>query len=216
LTVVAKERLKSPRARLFVALDIPDEIRTGLVEWQRGALTDEALRVLSPEALHMTLVFLGWQRERDIDRIAELATGEIAAEAPEVRLLPDPVGVPPRGRPRLFAVDAESPGAIELQSEVERKLVDAGFYEPEKRAFWPHLTVARVRSERRPRGSGGKRRTGRYMHVDEPPGALPEALQEPFRAVRVALYRSILRPQGAEYASLAHVELPVRGSGKAS
>ena len=26
------------------------------------------------QALHMTLVFLGWQRERDIDRIAELAT----------------------------------------------------------------------------------------------------------------------------------------------
>ena len=37
---VAKERLKSPRARLFVALDLPDWVRDGLAEWQRDALVD--------------------------------------------------------------------------------------------------------------------------------------------------------------------------------
>jgi hypothetical protein len=39
---MTKERLKSPRARLFVALDLPDEVRDGLVVWQREALTDPA------------------------------------------------------------------------------------------------------------------------------------------------------------------------------
>jgi 2'-5' RNA ligase len=215
---VAKERLKSPRARLFVALDLPEAIRDGLARWQREALTAEELRPANPETLHMTLAFLGYHPERDMDRIGAAATG-VAAAAPEVRLLPDPVPVP-RGRPRLFAIDAESDGAISLQAEVEAKLGEAGFYEPEQRDFWPHLTVARVRSERRPpeaRGKGGKRRRwSRPMRVHDPPGPLPDALLEPFHAVRVALYRSHLRPTGAEYAPVATVELPITGSGKAS
>ena len=42
---MAKERLKSPRARLFVALDLPSELRDGVVAWGRRELRDPALRV---------------------------------------------------------------------------------------------------------------------------------------------------------------------------
>ena len=216
---MAKQRLKSPRARLFVALDLPADVRDGLSAWQRDELNVDELRPAAPETLHITLAFLGYRRERDIEPIAAAATG-IDVEAPEVRLLLDPVARPERGRPRLFAIEAESPGAIELQAEVEASLAGAGFYEPEKRDFWPHLTVARVRPERRPPESEGKkgkrRRRGKPMRVTQPPGPLPDALLQPFRAVRVSLYRSLLRPSGAEYVSMAHVELPTRGSGKAS
>ncbi len=41
---MAKERLKSPRARLFVALDLPEELRDGIVAWGRQELRDPALR----------------------------------------------------------------------------------------------------------------------------------------------------------------------------
>jgi 2'-5' RNA ligase len=44
---VAKERLKSPRARLFVALDLPDRVREGLAEWQRTSLSEIRSRRLS-------------------------------------------------------------------------------------------------------------------------------------------------------------------------
>lgn len=215
---MAKQRLKSPRARLFVALDLPAGVRDGLAAWQRDGLNADELRPAAPETLHVTLAFLGYRRERDMEAIAAAATG-IDIEAPELRLLPDPVARPERGRPRLFAIEAESPGAIELQAEVEAGLVDAGFYEPEKRDFWPHLTVARVRPERRAPDSGGKgkrRRGGRPMRVTQHPGPLPDALLQPFRAVRVSLYRSLLRPSGAEYVAMANVELPLPGSGKAS
>jgi 2'-5' RNA ligase len=215
---VAKQRLKSPRARLFVALDLPLDVREGLAAWQRDELNLDELRPARPETLHMTLAFLGYRRERDIEAIAAAATG-IDVEAPQLRLLPEPLARPSRGRPRLFAIEAESPGAIELQAEVEAGLVGAGFYEPEKRDFWPHLTVARVRSERRARDGEamkGRRRDARPMRVGEPPGPLPDALLQPFRAVRVSLYRSLLRPSGAEYVSVANVELPLPGSGKAS
>ena len=191
---MAKERLKSPRARLFVALDLPDEVREGIVNWQRDALDDPALRPVKPESLHMTLVFLGYHPEKQIERVAEAAI-EVDDRAPEIRLDPEPVGVPRGRRPRLFALDAPSEGAVELQSQVERRLVKARFYEPEKRPFWPHLTVARVRPERR-----GSRKPA---PVETPPGPLTEQLFRPFSAVRLTLYRSHLRPQGAEYIRMA-------------
>jgi RNA 2',3'-cyclic 3'-phosphodiesterase len=194
---VAKERLKSPRARLFVALDLPDEVREGLVAWQ-ASFDDPGLRLVKPESLHMTLVFLGYQAEKDIERIVDAALG-VDAPAPEIQLAPDPVRVPRGKRPRLFAVDAQSDEAIELQRQVEERLVNGRFHEPEKRPFWPHLTVARVRPEKR-----GSRKPA---VVANPPGALPERLFRPFTALRLTLYRSHLRPQGAEYIPLAEKDL---------
>ncbi len=203
---MAKQRLKSPRARLFVALDLPAEVCEGLERWQRGALAGKAaLRPTRAETLHMTLAFLGYHPEKQIERIAEAATG-FEAEAPLVRLMAEPVPVP-KGRPRLFAIDAESPEAVALQAEVSARLERAGLYEPEERPFWPHLTVARVRPERR-----GSKRPAR---IESPPDPLPEALLEPFRGVRVTLYRSELRPTGAEYVPMANLELSSGGSGKA-
>jgi RNA 2',3'-cyclic 3'-phosphodiesterase len=198
---MVRERLKSPRARLFVALDLPGGIREGIDAWGSEALRDPALRRVAPESLHVTLAFLGYRAEKEIGRIAE-AVGESAGPAPWVELL-DPVPRPPRGRARLYALPALSPGTEALQAGLQANLVEAGLYEPEKRAFWPHVTVARVRSEAR-----GSRRPAR---VSEAPKQLPPALKEPLIGVRMTLYRSELQPQGARYAPLAQVELPGAG-----
>lgn len=195
---MAKERLKSPRARLFVALDLPDDLREGIVAWGREALSDPALRPLAPESLHVTLAFLGYRPEKEIEATAA-AVRESVAPAPWVELR-DPEQRPPRGRARLFALPAISPGAEALQAGLEQKLVEEGFYKPEKRPFWPHVTVARVRPEAR-----GSRRPA---VVSEPPGPIPRELTEPRIAVRMTLYRSVLQPQGAQYVPLAQVELP--------
>ncbi len=201
MAAVAKERLKSPRARLFVALDLPDEVREGIAVWGGRALADPALRPVAPESLHITLAFLGYRPEKEIEQIAEVVR-ESAGPAPWVELL-DPVQRPPRGRARLFALPVLSPGAESLQAGLERKLVEGGFYEPEKRPFWPHVTVARVRPEAR-----GSRRPA---VVSDPLGKLPEGLSEAFLGVRLALYRSDLQPTGARYVPLAQVELPGAG-----
>jgi RNA 2',3'-cyclic 3'-phosphodiesterase len=194
---MAKERLKSPRARLFVALDLPAQTRGGIEEWGREALADPALRRVAGESLHVTLVFLGYRPEREIGRIAEIVES-IGGRAPRVALR-DPVARPTRGRPRLFALPIESPEAVSMQADLEARLASERLHEPEKRPFWPHLTVARVRPEAR--GSKRPRR------VDSPPGPLPQALLQPARAVRMALYRSELKPQGAQYVPLAQVDL---------
>jgi len=110
---------------------------------------------------------------------------------------------PERGRPRLFALPVASPATIALQAGLEERLVDARLHKPEKRPFWPHVTVARVR-----RGERGSKRPAR---VERLPGALPKGLLQPFDGVRLTLYRSELQPQGARYTPLAQVELPAGG-----
>jgi len=162
---------------------------------------DPALRPVSPASLHVTLAFLGYRPEKEIERIAEVVRGS-AGPAPWVELL-DPVQRPPRGRARLYALPVLSPGTEALQAGVELALTEGGFYKPEKRPFWPHVTVARVRPEVR-----GSRRPA---VVSEVPGSIPPELKEPRIAVRMALYRSELQPAGARYVRLAQVELPGQG-----
>lgn len=190
---MAKKRPSSgPRARLFLALEPPERIREELAGWRDALVAGrEELRPVAPEALHVTLVFLGWQDERDAERIASSAR-DAGGGLSEATLRPIAVeAVPPR-RPRLFALDLDDRGGrcLALQDKVSAALEDEGFYRPEKRPFWPHMTLARVKRGRRA----------------EPlePGSLPES----FQAARVTLYRSTLRPQGAVYDPLARFDLP--------
>jgi 2'-5' RNA ligase len=195
---MAKERLKSPRARLFVALDLPDGAKAAIAAWGGRELADPALRPVAEESLHVTLAFLGWTAERDAPRLAEIVES-CAVPAPRIAL-GEPVSRPERGRPRLIALPVDSPATVALQAGLQEKLVAARLYEPERRPFWPHVTVARVRREER----GSKR----PAPVSKLPGALPKELLRPFGGVRLTLYRSQLQPQGAQYTPLAQVELP--------
>lgn len=194
---MAKERLKSPRARLFVALDLPDPVKAGVEAWGRQELADPALRPVPRESLHVTLVFLGYRPEKEVPRLAEVV--EASAAAASRIELGDPVAKPSPSRASLFALPADSPGTADLQAGLARELAAVRLYEPEKRPFWPHLTVARVR----PQGRGSKR----PARVSRPPGGLSQELLQPFSGVRVTLYRSELQPQGARYTPLAQVKL---------
>jgi RNA 2',3'-cyclic 3'-phosphodiesterase len=194
---MAKERLKSPRARLFAALDLAESLVAGIEAWGREALADPALRPLPAGSLHVTLVFLGYKAEKEIGRIGEIVEG-LDGPAPRIELR-DPESRPARGRPRLYALPVESPGAVSLQATLEERLVAERLHKPESRPFWPHLTVARVR----PEGRGSKR----PRRVSDSPGPLPQALSQPTKVIRLRLYRSELKPQGAQYTPLAQVKL---------
>jgi RNA 2',3'-cyclic 3'-phosphodiesterase len=198
---MTKERLKSPRARLFVALDLPEAVRSGIEAWGREELRDPALRPVPRKALHVTLAFLGYRPEKEIGRLAEVVEAS-GGPAPRIELR-DPVAKPSPRRARLFALPADSPGAVALQADLQERLVAKRLYKPEKRPFWPHVTVARVRS-------GGRRSKG-PARVSEPPGGLPPELLQAFGGVRVTLYRSELKPQGALYTPLAQIELSEGG-----
>jgi RNA 2',3'-cyclic 3'-phosphodiesterase len=185
---------RGPRARMFVALDLPPDARSAFVEWRDELIEGRRdLRPVRAEALHVTLVFLGWQAENEAGAIAAAAFESCSGLSP-ARLRAGAVRpIPPRSA-RLFALDLEDEeGRAEaLQAAVSDALEAGRWYRPEKRPFWPHLTLARVkRGERRP-----------------PP--LPDTLTPPaeaFEAGALTLYRSTLRPQGAVYDPLARATL---------
>jgi RNA 2',3'-cyclic 3'-phosphodiesterase len=175
---------------MFLALDLPEDARDDLVRWRDAILASRAdVRPVRAEALHVTLVFLGWQDESAADRIAGAAFDAVP-DGPQPRLAAKVVKpVPPRNA-RLFALDLHDDGgrATALQAGMSAALEAGGWYRPEKRPFWPHITLARVKR--------GERRV-------PPPPADPAPPAAPFDAGLVTLYRSTLRPQGALYEPLA-------------
>jgi 2'-5' RNA ligase len=187
----SRERPGSPRARLFLALEPTGSDREALARWRDAAVAGrDDLRPVAADALHLTLVFLGYRPEKEIERIAEAAFAPIQGAAGatlEPRALK---AIPPRS-PRLFALDLADPGgrAAEIQAAASEALDRARFYEPEKRPWWPHITIARVKRHARAAPLGA-----------EPPTAT-------IVADTVTLYRSLLSPRGARYEPLARIRL---------
>ena len=175
---------------MFLALDLPEEGRSALASWRDELVAGRGdLRPVSPEALHVTLVFLGWQDESAAARIAEAAFGALPGR-PAPRLAAGAVRPLPPRDPRLFALDLgdEDGRAERLQAAASAALEAGGWYRREKRPFWPHVTLARVKR--------GVRRPPPLPDEPAPPA-------EPFEAAVVTLYRSTLRPQGSIYEVLA-------------
>lgn len=176
-----------PKARLFVAIDLPAAARADLVAWREGEFAGrEDVRLVAPEALHVTLVFLGHLPEDAVGRIGGLVRAAVPEIEAPILVAREVKPVPPR-RARLFALDLDDEGgrAGAIQAAVSDALEAARLYEPERRPFWPHITLARV-----PKGARAK----------PAPDASPP--NEPWRAEAVTLYRSRLGRGGARYEPL--------------
>jgi len=186
------ERPAPSKQRLFVALSLPDDARAAMVEWQHDAFGgfSRSVRLVRPDALHVTLAFLGYLSEDPVGVVAEAAFRGVPRDQP----LFEPLAVkpvPPR-RTRLWALDLADIGghATAIQAAVSANLASAGLYEPEKRPFWTHVTVARLRAR------------ARAPKIDVPPPAVRR-----FGAESVVLYRSHLSRDGARYEPLSTLPL---------
>ncbi|MDQ3648217.1 MAG: RNA 2',3'-cyclic phosphodiesterase [Actinomycetota bacterium] len=168
---------KSRSSRLFLALDLPAAARADIASWRNPLVGD--LRPVAAASLHVTLVFLGWREEAEVRRIATVA-GEAAAGKRAASLAPAGVRGVPRHSPRLFTLELEDRGGLcgSLQSSLVAALAEAGLHRREKRPFWPHLTLARVR-----RGQPADERGGGRARVDRRLRCRPRAVRNPFRTV---------------------------------
>jgi RNA 2',3'-cyclic 3'-phosphodiesterase len=178
-------------ARLFAALELPAGVRGALGAFGRAAAEDDfALRAVSDDALHVTLAFLGHRPLDDIEPASEAVASAVAGPVGALSL-GEPLWLAPR-RPHVLTVEVlDGDGALfALQERVVAGLADAVGYEPDRRRFRPHVTVARVRHGAAPRRRG-----------------LPEAPDAAFAGEALVLYRSWLGGGPARYEALERVAL---------
>ena len=181
--------------RLFVALEIPAAVRDNLAAFLKDLrnlsdqLAEKHVRWLPPENLHVTLKFIGEVAPQKLDGIrATLATVR-ANEPLDLRF--HRLGFfPNENRPTVFWTALEASANLPtLAGDIDRALEPQGIAR-EKRAFAPHLTLARfaapVRHEKL-RAAIQKSREREFGR---------------FQAREFHLIESKLKPSGAEYTTL--------------
>lgn len=181
--------------RLFVALEIPAAVRDNLAAQIKelrdssAPLADKRPRWVRPESLHVTLKFIGEVSATKLDGIRS-ALSAIRSDAP-VDLQFRGLGFfPDEKYPRvLWAGLNASVNLAALAVDIERALEAQGIA-PDKRAFTPHLTLARFE----PPGLHEKLRAAIQKKSDREFGT--------FQALEFHLIESRLKPTGAEYTSL--------------
>jgi RNA 2',3'-cyclic 3'-phosphodiesterase len=181
--------------RIFIALDIPGEIRTALAKYMERArsLVPEA-RWARVEGLHVTLKFIG---EVSDARLAEMKTAlaSVKTEPFDVRFagagfFPNPKAA------RVFWAGVEGGDALpRLASAIDASLARLGF-EKEDKPYHPHLTLARA--------SNHPLRELQVLTTDPPP--LPAQFGT-MTAREFFLYQSQPQRGGSKYTKLERFRL---------
>ncbi len=167
--------------RLFVAIPLPDPVRTQLALLQSGL---RGARWVKPENIHLTLRFIG-EVPNDVANDIDSALAEVSAPAFTLQL--DGIGNFGRGkRPHALWVGVvPSKPLAHLQAKIESALVRAGLA-AETRKFSPHVTIARLRDVRNARVEEWAATHGAFRSA-------------PFPADRFVLFASFLKSEGAVY-----------------
>jgi len=184
--------------RLFVALDIPTEVRAGLQQYV------ERVRIYAPDArwariesLHVTLKFIGEVGEAKVQEIkntlAQAESEPIQVDFKEIGFFPTPKSA------RVFWAGVHAPDTLKnLAGRIDELLEKLGI-EREKRPYHPHLTLARA-PER-----GESKHCFRLLQ--ERLGAEPAAQFGTMTAQEFFLYQSQILRGGSRYTKLQRFPL---------
>lgn len=136
--------------RLFVAINFSETLRQDLwsaIETLRASALP--VRWVKPEAMHLTLKFLGEVAADRQDQLADALQHAAGTSRPVTVTVGELGAFPDARRPRvLWAGVSPEPGLELLQHQVEQAFAPLGF-PPEGRPFRPHLTLGRVEREAR-------------------------------------------------------------------
>src|SRR5688572_9747027 len=126
--------------RLFVAVDLPEEVRETLTTMQQGLA---GARWVSRAQMHLTLHFLGEVSEETAERI-HTALASVQADA-FMMALRSTGTFPPKGAARVLWAGIEAnPALTALHAAAGEALKQTG-YQPEDRPYSPHITLARFK-----------------------------------------------------------------------
>ena len=181
--------------RLFTAITLPEDLRTGIRRLIDAlGVSGAPVKWVKPENVHLTLRFLGEVEENRINDIYEV-TRLASKGIREFSLRVEHVGAfPTLKRPRVVWVGVQSsPVLSTLHSRLEEGFHAIGFAS-EKKPYTPHLTIGRVKGTR-----GLEPLTGGLAHASFPPFT--------FMVGNIKIIESVLKPQGPIYTTIG--ELPL-------
>ena len=174
--------------RLFVAIRPPEDVRDRLID----AMDDSPeLRWVGDDNLHLTLRFIG-EVERPLADDIAVALSRIRSERFELRIAGVGIFERRNGGALWAGVEPKAPVAA-LAARVERACVAAGL-EPERRAFHPHVTLARW---------SRREASAAQAFLERNRALAPDA----FAVDRFILYESRLSRHGAHYEEIADYPL---------
>ena len=193
--------------RIFIGIDLDDEIRTKIARFLdgvRGFAPDA--RWVRPESLHITLKFIGERKPEQVEAISERLR-RVQGSAIDIRL--GGHGFFPTAKaPRVFWIGIQAgPELAELAANVDAGVAELGIPR-EERPFSPHLTLAR---------GGGGSGSPKWRKSDGPNSTF-SVLEKRLAAMgdldfgamsarEFILYQSQLSPKGSKYTKLQRFPL---------
>ena len=187
------------RHRIFIAINLPQEIKNELRKFQ-NFFSELPAKWVKPQNLHITLVFLGYVRDEDLPKIIEI-TKEAASRHNSFSInLIKICYAPPKIKPprMVWVVGEENQELGNLQNNLQNSLrrVNVPYLKEEKeRAFTPHITLARIRKWE-----------FKQMEPEERP-RINNTINLSFNVNSIEVMESHLKRGGAEYDILESIPL---------
>ena len=180
-----------PGIRLFIAIVTPPQVK-GSISTIISELKETGAEVKwePPEKLHATLKFLGQTDEKLFDRIVA-GIENVCSSRESIPIQYSGAGSFPSGRhPRVVWIGIEdlNDQLRQVYASLEDAMEELGF-ERESRDFKPHLTIGRVKGNKRLERLLGKMETVTFQ-------------SEPVVLPGLALVKSDLKPGGSVYTTL--------------
>ncbi len=179
------------RRRIFIAINLPENIKKKLAEYQ-AKWPELPIRWVKSENLHITLDFIGYIGDEELLEICKI-TKEVASRHPSflVNLFEICYGPTDKKLPRMtWAIGEKSEEFASLKDDLDKSLTIS-----EKRQFSPHITLGRIRQWEWQR-----------IEPEERP-AVDEDINLSFSVDSIEVMESILKKRGPEYIILESYDL---------
>ena len=189
--------------RLFIGIELPDTLKksaaaaaTRVRERIVRAAPKARVRWVEPAHLHITIWFLGEVPEPRVEPLVAALKKPLDTRPFTMRVA-GAGAFPPSGPPRAIwlGLPTGREGLLAVHDQLRPRLSPLGF-EPEKRQFSPHLTIARVK-EVRPPDAAAMRRA--LQGIDDDVGEC--------EVLSATLFVSRPTPTGSQYEVLLPIHL---------
>lgn len=170
--------------RLFIAINIPDDLKIKLDEFRKEYEKKFPGRWVKKENMHLTVLFLGYTEEKNIPKIMEMISAASENNLPTEIKFQEIIPFPSR-QPRMIWLSGDFSKKLQiikdyLETELKKEKIP---YKHELRELHPHINLVRF--------NNAPKIPFKSIH-----------LRYSFQAARLDLMESRLSRLGANYKSL--------------